>query len=146
MSPVRRLLSGTTGVLLLLVPLLMAYGATVPVREFRTGTTADYRTFVVVCLTIYGGAGVGILVQWRRSAYHRRPISAETTFWAGFTGAMLAIGVALIVAAVKEGPGNLWGLVVIFGGVFSAIVGAGAALVSYALHGPSDVSDTALPE
>jgi hypothetical protein len=55
---------------------------------------------------------------------------------------MVAIGIALIAASVEESPGNLWGLVVIFGGVFSAIVGAGAALLWYALHRPSDVNDT----
>ena len=138
-----RVLSGALGLLLLLAPLLLVYNATVPVPEYRTRTYADYQTFIVFCLLVYGGAAVGILVQWRRYANNRRPISAETTFWAGSIGAMVAIGIALIAASVKEGPGNLWGLVVIFGGVFSAIVGAGAALLWSALHRPSDVSDTA---
>jgi hypothetical protein len=138
-----RVLSGAMGLFLLLVPLLMVYSVTVPVPEHRRGTYADYQAFVVVCLIVYGGAAVGILVQWRRYANNRRPISAEATFWAACTGGMVAIGIALIAASVEEGPGNLWGLVVIFGGVFSAIVGAGAALLWYALHRPSVVRDTA---
>ncbi len=133
----RRVLSGATGALLLSIPALMAYSVTVPVSDYRAGTLADYDAFLVACLTLYGGATVGILVLWRLQARKRQAVSGENVFWAGFIGAIVAVVVALALASLEEGPGNLWGLVVILGGVFGAIVAAGAALVWYAIRGAS---------
>jgi hypothetical protein len=133
----RRVLSGVMGGLLLFLPSLMAYSVTVPVSEYRAGTLEDYDAFLVACLTLYGGAAIGILVQWRLRAHNRQALSGVDVFWAGFIGATVAVGVALAVASVEEGPGNLWGLLVILGGVFGAIVGAGAGLVWSALRGAS---------
>ena len=58
----KRVLAGAAGTFLLFLPALIAYTLTVPVPEFRTGTVADYDAFLVTCLTLYGGAAVGILV------------------------------------------------------------------------------------
>jgi hypothetical protein len=115
----------------------MAYSVTVPVSEYRTGTAGDYDVFLVACLTLYGGAAIGILVLWRLQARKRQTVSGENVFWAGFIGAIVAVVVALALASIEEGPGNLWGLVVTFGGVFGAIVAAGAGLVWYAIRGAS---------
>jgi predicted membrane channel-forming protein YqfA (hemolysin III family) len=137
----QRLLFGAIGALLLVVPSLMAYSITVPVPQYRTRTFADYHAFFLTCLTVYGGAAIGILVQWQLRARERETLSGGSVFLAGATGAVLAVGVALTLASIDEGPGNLWGLVVILGGVFGAIVGAGAGLVWHALQGSSPRDD-----
>jgi hypothetical protein len=136
----KRLLSGAAGAVLLFVPSLMLYNVTVPLVQYRTGTYADYRALVVACLTVYGGIAIGILVQWRRRARKRQTIDGVTVFRAGFAGAIVAVIVALSVASVDKGPGNLWGLVIILGGVFGAIVSVGAGLVWYALRGPTPLT------
>ena len=133
----RRVLSGAMGALLLFLPVLMAYSVTVPVSEYRAGTVKDYDAFLVACFTLYGGAAIGILVLWRLQARKQQAISGDKVFWAGFIGAIVAVVVALALASLEEGPGNLWGLVVILGGVFGAIVAAGAGLVWYAIRGAS---------
>jgi hypothetical protein len=137
----QRLLFGAIGALLLIVPSLMAYSITVSVPQYRTRTFADYHSFFLTCLTVYGGAAIGILVQWQLRARERQTLSGGSVFSAGSTGAVLAVGVALTVAAVDEGLGNLWGLVVILGGVLGAIVGAGAGLLWHALHRSSPRHD-----
>ena len=129
----RRLLYGAAGILLVVIPPVMLYGMTVPVPQHRTGTFADYQAFVVSCLTVYGGVMLGIAVRWWR--LQRRPaISSPSVFRSGFTGGLVAVGVALALASLRSGLGNLWGLVVIFGGVFAAIVSAGAGLFWYAIR------------
>jgi hypothetical protein len=133
----QRLLVGAIGALFLVVPSLMAYSITVPVSQYRTRTFADYHSFFLTCLTVYGGAAIGILVQWQLRARERQTLSGGSVFSAGSIGAVLAVCLALMLASLDEVPGNLWGLVVILGGVFGAIVGAGAGLVWHALHGSS---------
>ena len=129
----RRLLAGAAGVLLVVAPPVMLYGMTVPVPQYRTGTFADYQAFVVSCLTVYGGVVLGIAVKWWRSE-HGPAISTRSVFRAGFTGGLVAVGVALALASLRSGLGNLWGLVVIFGGIFAATVSAGAGLLWYAIR------------
>jgi hypothetical protein len=137
----QRLLFGAIGALLLVVPSVMAYNVTVPVPQYRTRTFADYHSFRLTCLTLYGGAAIGILVHWQLRARERQTLSGGSVFSAGSTGAVVAVSVALTVAAVDEGLGNLWGLVVILGGVLGAIVAAGAGLLWHALHGSSPRDD-----
>jgi Kef-type K+ transport system membrane component KefB len=135
MMTMRRLLAGAAGVLLVVIPPLMLYGITVPVPQYRTGTFADYEAFVVSCLTVYGGVALGITVRWLRDRRKEPIISGRSVFRAGFTGALVVIGIALVLASMRSGSlGNLWGLVVIFGGVFAATVSAGARLVWYAIR------------
>jgi hypothetical protein len=131
----QRLLGGAAGVLLMVIPPVMLYGITVPVPQYRTGTYADYQAFLVSCLTIHGGVVLGIAVRWWRRPRKEPTISGGSVFRAGFTGGLVAVGVALAVSSMRSGPGNLWGLVIIFGGVFAATVSAGARLVWYAIHG-----------
>lgn len=130
----KRVLVGATGAFLLFLPALIAYTLTVPVPEFRTGTVADYDAFLVTCLILYGGAAAGVLVQWRLRARNGQALTGESVFWGGLTGAFVAVVGALAIASVREGLGNLWGLVVLFGGVLSAVVGAGAGLLGHALR------------
>ena len=119
--------------LLVVIPPVMVYGMTVPVPQYRTGTFADYQAFLVSCLTVYGGAVLGISVAWWR-AQPGPAISGRSVFRAGFTGGLVAVGVALALASIRSGLGNLWGLVVILGGVLAATVSAGAGLFSYAIR------------
>ena len=130
------LLAGVLGLLLLVGPIRLVYDMTVPVPKYRTGSFADFRSFVLTCLTVYGGAAGGILCDWWYRARQRQPGRAFAVFRAGFIGAIVAVGVALAIASLEKGPGNLWGLIVILGAVFGAIVAAGTALLWYALHGP----------
>jgi hypothetical protein len=128
----KRLSSGVAGTLLLVAPAWMLFSTMVPVPQFRSGTYADYLAVVRACLTLYGGASIGIVVLWWRSARRRQSITGLGVFLASIVGAIAATGTAI----VGSGGGNLWGVVVIFGGAFSAIIGAGAGLVWYAVHGP----------
>ena len=142
-----RLLSGAAGVLLVATPPFMVYGMTVPVPQYRTGTLADYHAFLVSCLTVYGGVVLGIVVRIWREPGRASIIHGRSIFRAGMTGGLVAVGVALALAFLESGGGNLWGLVVIFGAVFTAIVSAGAGLVWYAIRpGTTDSpSSPALP-
>jgi hypothetical protein len=131
----QRLLGGVTGVLLVVIPPVMLYGMTVPVPQYRTGTFADYEAFVVSCLTVYGGVVLGIAVRWWRRQRSESTSGGRDIFRAGLIGGLVAVGLALALTSMRSGLGNLWGLVIIFGGVFAAIVSAGAGLVWYAIHG-----------
>ena len=132
--PMLRVLSGIAGVFLLVVPSLMLYDMSIPVRQYRTGTYTDYQAFVRACLIVYGGAAAGIAVQWWRSVRQRRPLRGASVLGAGLTGVLVLVAVTLVLASVETGPGNLVGVVVILGAVFGAIVSGGAALVWRALR------------
>jgi hypothetical protein len=131
----QRLLGGAAGVLLVVIHPAMLYGMTVPVPQYRTGTYADYQAFFVSCLTIYSGVVLGIAAGWWRRPRKAPTVSGGGVFRAGFIGGVVAVGVALALSSIRSGPGNLWGLVIIFGGVFAATVSAGAGLVWHAIHG-----------
>jgi hypothetical protein len=129
-----RLLSGAAGILLVVTPPFMVYSMTVPVPQYRTGTLADYHAFLVSCLTVYGGVVLGIAVRVWREPDRASTIHGRSIFRAGVTGGLVAVGVALALASLQSGAGNLWGLVVIFGAAFTAIVSAGAGLVWHAIR------------
>lgn len=131
-------MTGVAGALLVFAPAWMLFNTMVPVPQYRTGTYVDYLAAGRACLTLYGGATIGILVQWGRIARRRQTISSRSVFLACFVGAIVAIGVTLIAA----GGGNLLGVVVIFGGALSAIIGAGAGLIWHALRRPERLSQT----
>ena len=103
---------GAAGILLVVTPLFMVYGMTVPVPPYRTGTFADYQAFLVSCLTVYGGAVLGIAVRLWREPGRASTIDGRSIFRAGVTGGLVAVGVALALAFLQSGAGNLWGLVV----------------------------------
>jgi len=126
----KRLVSGVAGVLLLIAPVWMLTNVMMPVPQYRTGTYADYAAAVRACLTLYGGATAGFLIEWWRSARRGQTAAGRRVFGACVAGAMVAIGVILVAAG---GGGNLVGVVVIFGAAFAAIIGAGARLVWQAL-------------
>jgi len=130
----RRLLAGAAGVFLVVTPPVMLYGMTVPVPQYRTGTFTDYQAFVVSCLTVYGGVVLGIAVRWWLQRGEEPTSTSWSVFRSGVVGGLVAIGVALVLASLRSGLGNLWGLVIIFGGVFAASVSAGAALVLSAIR------------
>lgn len=128
-----RLLTGIAGALLLAAPAWMLLGMTVPVPRFRTGTMADYATLLRSCVVIYGGAALGIVVQRLRGAGRSRAMTGVDVFRACLAGGIAATAAAIAVA----GGGNLWGLVVIFGAGFSAVVGAGGGLLWRAFGRPN---------
>jgi hypothetical protein len=133
-------------VLLVVTPSAMLYGMTVPVRQYRTDTLADYQTFLASCVTVYGGVVLGIAMQWWRERGKEPIRSGRSVFRAGFRGGLVAVGIALALASLRSGLGNLWGLVVIFGGVFAATISAGAGLVCYAIRpGTADSHHNRLP-
>ena len=122
----KELVFGVLGALLVVAPGWMLFNTMVPVPEYRTGTFADYSGAVRACLTLYGGAMFGSLVLWMRRTQQPQPTSLRDVFRASFFGAMAAIGLVILAAG---GGGNLVGVVVIFGAVFSAIIAVGVALV-----------------
>jgi hypothetical protein len=133
------------GFVLLLAPLWTLSGY-VTFPEYRTGTIDDDWTALISGITLYGGVMVGILVGRR---YRARQIGAtgfRTTFMDGMAGAMAAITVGLVIAFLGElittgrlmPKGNSPALLPIFyivGGLLSAFMAAGAALISYGLGG-----------
>jgi hypothetical protein len=60
--------------------------------------------------------------------------SAGTVFRACFGGSLFAVILAIAIA----GAGNLWGLVLIFGAAFSAIIALGVRLVWEAMNPESN--------
>ena len=106
----QRVLAGVIGAFLLFLPGGMAYTLSVPVSEYRTGTVADYDGFLVACLTLYGGAAMGILVQWQLRARSGQALTGESVFWGGSTGAIVAVIGALAIASVEEGLRTCGGL------------------------------------
>jgi hypothetical protein len=124
-----RLLCGVLGGLLVVTPAWLLFDTMVPVAQYRTGTFADYAGAARACLTLYSGATIGIVVLWWRRTQKPQLTDRRDVFRACFAGAMAAVGAAIVAA----GGGNLFGVAVIFGVAFSAIIAAGGALVWQAL-------------
>jgi hypothetical protein len=127
----KRVLLTVAGALLLIAPAWWLLATMVPVPKYRTGTSADYFAAFRACLTLYGGAVIGMLVQWARGARRAEPISGRDVFVACLVGAIVAVGIVTIAG----GGGTLSGLVVIFGGVFGVFIGAGGALIWHGFRG-----------
>lgn len=136
----KRFVFGLVGTALSLVPALFFFTVLVPVSEYRTGTYADVAGAVVSGVTLYGGEAIGILVLWWRGTPTR--FTGRDVFHAGAWGGVIAISAAITGHGVYRwftgdsvGVGNLWGLVVIFGTLFSVMVAAGAGITWHGLCG-----------
>jgi len=137
---VKRFVSSMAGTALCLVPAFFFFTVLVPVPQYRSGTYADFTGAAGSCLTLYGGEVLGILVLWWQPEPGR--LTGRRVFWAGFWGGVIAISLVTAgqflfrwVAGESVSVGNLWGLVVIFGAAFSAMVAAGAGMAWYGVHG-----------
>lgn len=133
------------GVALLLAPLWTLSGFVI-VPEYRTGTIADFGTALISGATLYGGVLVGMLVGRRYKSRRNGSVSFKATFGAGMAGAMVAITLGLAAAFLSElvSTGRLMpagqspALLPVFyvvGGILSAFMAAGAALIAYGLGG-----------
>jgi hypothetical protein len=139
-------LAAALGLLLLLAPLWTLSGFII-VPEYRTGSIADYQAALISGVTLYGGVFAGVLIserfktRWAVRGFRR-------IFLAGIAGAMGAITVALIAYFAIElfSTGRLMPrgqtpallpVLYIVGGILSAVMAAGAGLISYALGRPS---------
>jgi hypothetical protein len=117
------------GFVLLAVPVWFALISMVPVPQYRVGGIDDFLPAIRACLALYGGAAAGLVtVLLSRST----STSAGTVFRACFGGSMFAVILGIVIA----GSGNLWGLVLIFGAAFSAIIALGVQLVWEAMTAP----------
>ena len=127
------------GVVLLLAPLWTLSGF-VTVPEHRTGTFDDYQAAVVSGITLYGGVFVGVLVGERFKTHWSFP-RRRRIFLAGVAGALGAITLALIASFLIEltSTGRLMPrgqtpallpVLYIVGGILSAPIAAGAALIA----------------
>jgi hypothetical protein len=138
-----RFLGIVAAVALIGYPSFLIYGMTVPVPRFRTGGYVDFLAFAVTISAVYGGVFVGIAVHGTRTGRAWHHLRTVEVLKAGVTGA-LAVGVVFIVgagfhglatrASFEKGIGNLWGLVLIFGVLFGALVSAGVALLFHGLR------------
>ena len=129
------------GIIAILMPLRFLSGLVV-VPQYRTGTIADFMPAIVAGAALYGGVLLGVLFGRRLMA---RPDSFRTTVVAGVAGAMAAITVVIVGSALSDlvttgrimPPGHtpaLLPILYIVGGVVSAFIAAGAALIGYALR------------
>lgn len=132
------------GLALLLAPLWTLSGF-VTAPEYRTGTITDYRAALVSGLTLYSGVVLGVLISQRFKT--RGAPAFRRVFIAGVAGAMAAITLVLITSFVSEPaytgrmmPAGqtpaLLPVLYIVGGILSAVIAAGAALIIYALERP----------
>src|SRR5262245_51998543 len=88
----KRLISAVLGVLLLLVPVSFLFAVLVPVPQYRKGTPADYSAAIASCLTLYGGAALGIFALRSRGAAK----SPRSIFQASFIGAVVTVTVVTL--------------------------------------------------
>jgi hypothetical protein len=132
----RRLLFGGLGAYLLIAPAQMSYNLLWPAPQARS-------MFVIVCLTLYGGAAIGTLAQVLRCARTGLKMSRAGVSVAVFTGALLAAVAAFALASVRAGgPGNIGPVFVVLAGFYSAILSAGAALLWTAIAQPRSQAHT----
>lgn len=136
------------GIALLVAPLWTLSGFVV-VPEYRTGTIADYSSALIASATLYGGVLAGVLVGRRYQAEENGIDRFKTIFVAGMIGAMAAITLVLVGAALVQlvSTGRivpagqslaLLPVVYIVGGILSAFMAAGAGLIAYGLGGTTE--------
>ena len=135
------------GLVLIVCPAWWLREVTVPLSAYRKGGSADYLFYGQALLAIYGSVLLGIVVHWVRAKRSGQPLVALGLFKAGMQG-MLAAAIAFFAVHFAYGMmthgnfekaigGNLWGMIVIFWAILSAIVSAGMALLFYAWRGPA---------
>ena len=136
-------LAAAVGIVLLLAPLWTLSGF-VTVPEYRTGSIRNYQAALVSGLTLYGGVLVGVLLSERFKGRWNVPVFRRI-FLAGIAGAMGAITLALVASFLSElaSTGKLMPagqtpallpILYIVGGILSAFIAAGAALIAYGLR------------
>ena len=136
-------LAAAIGIVLLLAPLWTLSGF-VTVPEYRTGSIRNYQAALVSGLTLYGGVLVGVLLSERFKGRWNVP-AFRRIFLAGIAGAMGAITLALVASFLSElaSTGKLMPagqtpallpILYIVGGILSAFIAAGAALIAYGLR------------
>ena len=139
-------LAATLGIVLLLAPLWTLSGF-VTVPEYRTHSIAYYQVALISGLTLYGGVLVGVLLSERFKTRWSVPVFRRV-FLSGIAGAMGAITIALIASLLAElvstgrlmPPGQtpaLLPVLYIVGGILSAFMAAGVALIAYGLGRPT---------
>jgi hypothetical protein len=139
----KRLLAVAVGTALVLVPLHFFYVTTVPVPQYQTGTAADYRYAIMAALMIYGGTAFGIVGVWWLSRRRGDAIDGRRVFQAGVYGAIGTISLVMVGWAAYRwltlgfvtASWAMAPVVAILAGACSAMVGAGAGLVWYGVHG-----------
>ena len=107
------------GLLLVLAPIWLLFGFTVPVKRYRTGSFEDYAGLLRACITLYAGSAFGLVMLWLRGEPWRRSHIIVVAAVGAVIGALIAI--------VRSGAGTLWGLVVIFAFVLGGVVGVGVS-------------------
>jgi hypothetical protein len=141
-----RLVALIVGVLLLVAPLRWLYGLT-PVPAYRTGTFQDVSFALMAGVTLYGGVLAGVFVPWRLGARRGASPGGLAVFFAGWVGAMVAIGLALAIWALHQWlslgrilpKGQSAALLPIFpiiGGLLGLVIAGGAGLVASGLRRP----------
>ena len=140
-----RILALAVGLILIAAPAWWLREVTIPLPAYRQGGYADYLFYGQALLAIYSGVLLGIAVHWVRANRRGQTLFPRGLFKAGMQG-MLAAAIAFFAVHFAYGMmthgnfekalgGNLWGMIVIFWAVLSAIVSAGIALLFYAWRG-----------
>ena len=141
-----RIAAMIAGLVLIGCPALWLAATTIPVPQYRTHGYADFLFLAQTLLAIYGSVLLGIAVHWVRARRSGQPLFSVGVFKAGMSGMLAAcivfFGGASLYGMAKYGSpdkviGNLWGMLVVFWGIFSAFVSAGMALLFYAWRGPA---------
>jgi len=141
-----RIAAMIAGLVLIGCPAWWLAATTIPVPTYRTHGYADFLFLAQTLLAIYGSVLLGIAVHWVRARRSGQPLFPVGVFKAGMYGMLAAcivfFGGASLYGMAKYGSpdkviGNLWGMLVIFWGIFSAFVSAGMALLFYAWRGPA---------
>src|SRR2546423_14319670 len=125
--------------------------ATIAVPKYRTHGFADFLFLGQTLLAIYGSVLLGVVVHWVRARRSGQPSFPIEIFKAGMYGVLAAcivfFGGGSLYSLAKYGSfekaigGNLWGMLVIFLGVFGAVVSAGIALFFFSLAWPGGYSE-----
>lgn len=139
-----RLVVMIVGILLLVAPLTWLSGLT-PVAAYRTGTFDDLVFPLSAGAALYGGVLAGVFILWRLKVSRGASMKGPAVFFAGWIGAMAAIGLALGTWAFHQwlatgrvmAPGQSLALLPIFpiiGGLLGLSIAGGAGLVASGLR------------
>jgi hypothetical protein len=145
-----RFLALIAGIALIGVPAWWLSGVIPLSPPYQKGSPPDYLFFVKALFAVYGGVALGIAVSWVRAQRSGRSLLPRALFKAGMHGMLAAciafFAVHFVYGMMTHGDfekaigGNLWGLIVIFWAVLSALVSAGLALLLYAWRGAAGYS------
>ncbi|HEY0437548.1 MAG TPA: hypothetical protein VGC92_12980, partial [Phenylobacterium sp.] len=116
--------------------------------RYRTATLEDLQFPIAVGATLYGGVLAGVCILWRLETGREAALKGRAVFFAGWLGALAAIGLALAIWALHERlstgrvlqPGQSLALLPIFpiiGGLLGLFIAGGAGLVVSGLRRPT---------